>query len=124
MMAVLARLRRRRVPPPVDSDEFKLWFSNATEAAFRRSFSAIPDSDLIPALYALLLRAGSASVEATVADAEDAAAVRAYVEIAKRHGTLTMAIAYRVAVCAAIDDMRVRHARDAALAKAETGTSR
>jgi hypothetical protein len=124
---VLARVRglRRQRARPADSDGFKLWFTNKTEAAFRRSFQTAPEADLIPSLYALLLRAGSdGTIDAATADAEDAEALRVYLRIAKRQGMRTMAISYRIAICAAIDDMRIRQAREAALAKAETGTSR
>jgi hypothetical protein len=98
-------LRRRRVRESggdEDPDTRKR-VETAIGDAFQRSFYLIPDAEVLPALHALLIRAGARPFAGA---SEDEAALRVYGRLTREFGTTGRTVAYRIAVCAAIEDMK------------------
>ncbi len=112
-MGLLDRFRRKHpAPPPEDPKEaaaFRAWFEVASASAVSHSFGTVREADLLPALYVLLIRAAAGPTEG--ADGLDDHAVQVYEFLRDRAADPGEAIriAYRVALCASVDDMRTRH---------------
>ena len=111
------RLQKVYIFPPLDRSEnimlsdddkaFRSWFDTRIGASFARSFSMIPDVEVLSALHALLIRAG---FRPEMEPEDDEFALSAYVRLVRSRGAAKASgIAYRIAICATVADLRERH---------------
>jgi len=95
-------------PAPISEtaevEGFSEWFETRVGGALRGSFSAIPDKEILPALHALLIRAGARPESESKKDEEDAE--RIYRNILASHPESAASVAYRIAICANLRAMR------------------
>jgi len=96
-----------QMEPPADDPAFRLWFDERIGSSFSKSFSMIPDVEVLTSLHALLIRAG---FRPEMTQEDDETALLAYLRLVRAHGDAKASgVAYRIAICATVADLRERH---------------